>query len=39
MSQLDYVAQHWGRTDWKLNREQMLDELADSWYATVGARV
>ena len=37
MSQLDYVAQHWGRADWKLNREQMLDELAASWYAIVGA--
>ncbi|MYT74082.1 MULTISPECIES: TetR/AcrR family transcriptional regulator [unclassified Streptomyces] len=31
MAQLDYVAQHWGRTDWKLTREQMLDELAANW--------
>lgn len=32
MAQLDYVAQHWGDTDWKLTREQMLEELAGSWY-------
>ncbi|WP_432102222.1 TetR/AcrR family transcriptional regulator [Streptomyces sp. bgisy091] len=31
MSQLDFVAQRWGTADWKLTREQMLDELADSW--------
>ncbi|MFD7769654.1 TetR/AcrR family transcriptional regulator [Streptomyces sp. NPDC059787] len=31
MSQLDYVAQHWHRTDWKLTRDQMLDELGASW--------
>ncbi|MFE6891473.1 TetR/AcrR family transcriptional regulator [Streptomyces sp. NPDC057694] len=31
MAQLDYVAQHWGRADWKLTREQMLEELAASW--------
>ncbi|MBT3149468.1 TetR/AcrR family transcriptional regulator [Streptomyces sp. CHD11] len=31
MSQLDYVAQHWDRADWKLDREQMLDELGASW--------
>ncbi|THA32722.1 TetR/AcrR family transcriptional regulator [Streptomyces sp. A1277] len=31
MAELDYVAQHWGRTDWKLTREQLLDELCASW--------
>lgn len=31
MAQLDFVAQHWGRADWKLTREQMLDELSASW--------
>lgn len=31
MSQLDYVAQHWDGSDWKLTRHQMLEELADSW--------
>ncbi|MCQ4210895.1 MULTISPECIES: TetR/AcrR family transcriptional regulator [Streptomyces] len=31
MAELDYVAQHWDRTDWKLTREQMLDELGASW--------
>lgn len=31
MAELDYVAQHWGDADWKLTREQMLDELSASW--------
>lgn len=31
MSQLDYVAQHWDHADWKLDREQMLEELGASW--------
>lgn len=31
MAQLDYVAQNWERTDWKLTRDQMLDELGASW--------
>ncbi|GHB18984.1 TetR family transcriptional regulator [Streptomyces viridiviolaceus] len=31
MAELDHVAQHWGDTDWKLDREQMLDELSASW--------
>ncbi|WP_016910163.1 TetR/AcrR family transcriptional regulator [Streptomyces xiaopingdaonensis] len=31
MAQLDYVAQHWDGADWKLTREQMLDELGSSW--------
>ncbi|CUU56033.1 DNA-binding transcriptional regulator, AcrR family [Parafrankia irregularis] len=31
MAQLDYVAQNWGDADWKITREQMLDELVDSW--------
>ncbi|MEX0426141.1 TetR/AcrR family transcriptional regulator [Nocardioides sp. DS6] len=31
MAQLDYVAQNWGESDWKLTRDQMLDELAASW--------
>ncbi|MGC8918415.1 TetR/AcrR family transcriptional regulator [Streptomyces sp. PG2] len=33
MSQLDFVAQNWHRADWKLSREQMLDELTVSWAA------
>nr|WP_218883919.1 TetR/AcrR family transcriptional regulator [Allobranchiibius huperziae] len=36
MSQLDYVAQHWGEADWKITREQMLAELADSWVSLLG---
>lgn len=36
MSQLDYVAQHWGEADWKVSREQMLEELATSWCALLG---
>ncbi|MFJ9173826.1 TetR/AcrR family transcriptional regulator [Streptomyces sp. NPDC102360] len=31
MAELDYVAQHWGAADWKLTREQLLDELSASW--------
>jgi AcrR family transcriptional regulator len=31
MAQLDFVAQHWGEANWKLNREQMLEELSASW--------
>ncbi|MFD5122216.1 TetR/AcrR family transcriptional regulator [Streptomyces sp. NPDC058385] len=31
MAELDYIAQHWGGADWKLTREQMLDELSTSW--------
>ncbi|MEV5758631.1 TetR/AcrR family transcriptional regulator [Streptomyces tendae] len=31
MAELDYVAQHWDRADWKLTRDQMIDELAASW--------
>lgn len=31
MAQLDFVAQNWGRADWKLTRNQMLDELSASW--------
>ncbi|MFE7214075.1 TetR/AcrR family transcriptional regulator [Streptomyces sp. NPDC001698] len=31
MSQLDYVAQHWEGADWKITRDQMLDELGASW--------
>lgn len=31
MAQLDYVAQNWEEADWKLDREQMLAELAESW--------
>ncbi|MFD7868585.1 TetR/AcrR family transcriptional regulator [Streptomyces sp. NPDC059783] len=33
MAQLDFVAQHWDRADWKLTREQMLGELTASWAA------
>jgi AcrR family transcriptional regulator len=36
MAQLDYVAQNWGEADWKVSREQMLDELTESWFATLG---
>lgn len=36
MAQLDYVAQHWGGTDWGLTREQMLDELTQAWCALLG---
>ncbi|WP_081236123.1 TetR/AcrR family transcriptional regulator [Streptomyces viridosporus] len=31
MAQLDFVAQNWDRADWKLTRDQMLDELGASW--------
>lgn len=31
MAQLDYVSQNWEGAEWKLDREQMLDELAASW--------
>ncbi|MFE5212182.1 TetR/AcrR family transcriptional regulator [Streptomyces sp. NPDC056600] len=31
MAELDYVAQHWDGADWKLTREQMIEELATSW--------
>ena len=36
LAQLDYVAQHWGESDWRLDREQMLQELTSSWCALVG---
>jgi hypothetical protein len=36
MAQLDFVAQNWGRADWKLTRDQMLDELAESWANLLG---
>lgn len=38
MSQLDYVAQHWSEAEWKLTREQMLEELTESWYSMLGDR-
>ncbi|MFI6520433.1 TetR/AcrR family transcriptional regulator [Spirillospora sp. NPDC050679] len=38
MAQLDYVAQNWAASDWKLDREQMLAELADSWFGLIGDR-
>ncbi|MET8595408.1 TetR/AcrR family transcriptional regulator [Streptomyces althioticus] len=31
MAQLDYVAQHWDGSDWKIGRDQMLEELGASW--------
>ncbi|MFD7431607.1 TetR/AcrR family transcriptional regulator [Streptomyces sp. NPDC059814] len=31
MAQLDFVAQNWDGSDWKLTRDQMLDELSTSW--------
>lgn len=36
MAQLDYVAQHWARADWGVGRDQMLDELTDSWFDLLG---
>lgn len=36
MAQLDFVAQNWGRADWKLDRDQMLEELAESWAQLLG---
>ncbi|MEV6057837.1 hypothetical protein [Streptomyces sp. NPDC052107] len=36
MAQLDFVAQNWERADWKLTRDQMLDELASSWTQLLG---
>ncbi|HTW15595.1 MAG TPA: TetR/AcrR family transcriptional regulator [Nocardioides sp.] len=36
MAQLDYVAQNWESSDWKLDREQMLDELAGAWTRLLG---
>ncbi|HEU5028071.1 MAG TPA: TetR family transcriptional regulator [Spirillospora sp.] len=38
MAQLDYVAQNWADADWKLDREQMLEELTESWFGLLGAR-
>lgn len=37
MAELDYVAQNWESSDWKLTREQMLDELAASWTRLLGS--
>lgn len=31
MAQLDYVAQNWASSEWKIEREEMLSELATSW--------
>lgn len=31
MAQLDFVAQNWAGSEWKLTRDQMLDELGSSW--------
>ncbi|WEH39194.1 TetR/AcrR family transcriptional regulator [Streptomyces sp. NBC_01218] len=31
MAQLDFVAQNWAGSDWKLDHEQMLEELSTSW--------
>jgi len=36
MAQLDYVSQNWAGAQWKLDHEQMLDELADSWAGLLG---
>lgn len=36
MAELDFVAQNWERADWKLDREQMLDELATAWTRLLG---
>jgi hypothetical protein len=37
MAELDYVAQNWGQADWKVTREQMLEELTESWFRLLGA--
>ena len=37
MAELDFVAQHWEDADWHLTRDQMLDELTDSWVRLLGA--
>lgn len=31
IAQLDFVAQNWDGSDWKLDRDQMLEELSTSW--------
>ncbi|MGA5274286.1 TetR/AcrR family transcriptional regulator [Streptomyces cellulosae] len=31
MAELDHVARHWDGSDWKIGRDQMLEELAASW--------
>ncbi|MER5277999.1 TetR/AcrR family transcriptional regulator [Streptomyces sp. NPDC002809] len=31
MAELDFVAQNWHRADWKLTRDQMIEELGTSW--------
>jgi AcrR family transcriptional regulator len=36
MAELDFVAQHWEDADWHLTRDQMLDELTDSWVRLLG---
>ncbi|MEU4426450.1 hypothetical protein AB0F81_37990 [Actinoplanes sp. NPDC024001] len=36
MAQLDYVAQNWAGSDWKIDRDRMLDELTDSWVRLLG---
>jgi AcrR family transcriptional regulator len=36
MAQLDYVAQRWGTVDWKVDDEQMIDELTHSWVRLLG---
>ncbi len=38
MAQLDFVAQNWVGAEWKLDRDQMLQELAASWFDLLGAR-
>lgn len=37
MAELDYVAQHWGDTDWKIDRARLLDELTNSWVRLLGS--
>ncbi|MEU8707476.1 TetR/AcrR family transcriptional regulator [Streptomyces sp. NPDC048565] len=37
MAQLDFVAQNWEGADWKLTRDQMLEELAASWVGLLTA--
>ena len=36
MAELDFVALHWEDADWHLTRDQMLDELTDSWVRLLG---
>lgn len=36
MAELDYVAQNWAASDWRLTQEQMLEELTEAWVRLLG---